>query len=369
MWVRNQTRLGEKESSSKPQRSFFFYFSALVLVKLGGCAGHDVDFCYTCGELSVNLCWTGLLTTHRRWCGSMTLKQGTLTFTVWVCMNLMLMLIHVSVCVSRIRAYLWSLCLPRMCVCASMCVCVCVCVCRNVGSEMYKCSCDHVWIGIRARKMPNSKIKSTSQPVELNKEHKNILEPTWSDKLSVVLGSIIMQEGQRVCMWSWQTHWSYNNIFLAPLSYFSIRQKRQGDFMCDMLAAWPDIPGSERACLLCDVLAAWPVFLAQNWLASCAMCWQLDLMFLAQKLLASCAMCWQLDLMFLAQTWLAWTYVLFAFADFGIFLTLGLSFWLNFWSVKKGLFCLRLHEAALHLCQHQAFTDALDESAPCIFVC
>ena len=28
--------------------------------------------------------------------------------------------------------------------------------------------------------------------------------------------------------------------------------------LCDVLAAWPDVPGSELACLLCDVLAAWP---------------------------------------------------------------------------------------------------------------
>ena len=37
----------------------------------------------------------------------------------------------------------------------------------HVGSEMYTCSCDHVWIGVKVRKMPDSKIKSRStlQPV------------------------------------------------------------------------------------------------------------------------------------------------------------------------------------------------------------
>ena len=47
------------------------------------------------------------------------------------------------------------------------------CVCVHVGSDMYTCSCHHVWIGVRVRKTPNCKIKSrsTSQYVELNKEH------------------------------------------------------------------------------------------------------------------------------------------------------------------------------------------------------
>ena len=85
-----------------------------------------------------------------------------------------------------------------------------------------------------------------------------------------------MQEGQRVYMWSGQTHWSH--FWHLCLTFRSAcHRQRLGDFLRDALAAWPDVPcselahllcyvfaawpdirGSELACLLCDVLAAWP---------------------------------------------------------------------------------------------------------------